>query len=331
MKAVRIILPVLLGAGVAAPAQTNDYSLRFHGAGYDQRDRVVFVIDDDQGAPAPDASAPADIGAGSFTIEFWVKGTLADNASASRPAGSYADFNWIEGNVVIDRDIWSGDAEARRKFGVSLGGGRVEFGTGGAGGDSDDTLVGSVDVLDGTWRHVAVTRDASTGVKTIMVDGVVDISGPAGTSTADLSYPDEGVPGQVAPCGRGPFGPTLMIGAEKHDADEHLEGSCGSPPLNPAYPSFSGHVDEVRLWGAALSPAQVQGLHNVIIDPADHPTLVAYWRFEEGSGTVIGDTVPGGTTGELRGGVPGEGEWSADAAPVFGAASVGAWMDLHRH
>lgn len=299
----------------AAMAADNNWSVRFFATGYNQQDRARFQIDDDLPFPAPDASKSADIGAGSFTIEFWVKGILAENNTTPRSAGDHSDYNWITGNVVIDRDVYNG---SNRKFGISIRGGRVEFGTGdGDGIDSDHTLVSSGTVLNNAWRHVAVTRDAMTGTKRIYIDGTLDETSAPGVSTADLSYPNDGVLGQAMPCGQGPWGPYLTVGTEKNDTDEDEE-TCGNPPTSVDYPGFKGRIDEVRLWKAALSSGSIAALYDKVLTPAAYPDLVAYWRFEEGTGTYLGDAVPGGTPGTLIAGIAGNGEWSSDTPAVTG-------------
>ncbi len=35
------------------------------------------------------------------------------------------DFNWIDGNIILDRDVWCG---SERKYGISIAGGFVRFG-----------------------------------------------------------------------------------------------------------------------------------------------------------------------------------------------------------
>jgi len=291
-----------------ASAQSSQHALRFYGTGTNQQDRVRIAIDDN--AAGPDASAPCDIGAGSFTLDFWIRGTLTDNGSAHTGGDNESfDFSWINGNIVIDRDIWGGsDAD----WGVSLRGGFVSFGTGRGqpADDSEHTLEGDTNVLDGTWHHVAVTRDAITGIKRIFVDGQLDFSGSTGASQADISYPDGGVSGQVTP-----WGPYIVLAAEKHDA-------------GPPFPSFRGYLDEVRIWNVALSEAQILASFDQVISPVTSG-LVAYYRFEEGTGTAIADSSAAASpAGLLIAGTAGNGEWvsfaadPANTAPVSGRAAA---------
>lgn len=293
METFRLFLP-----GGDEPPATNRFALRFHGTGSGQQDRVRIPIDDNVNL-ATNASTPCDVGAGSFSIEFWCRGTLAGNSSSASAEGSYADERWIEGNVIVDRDIWGDSA---RDWGISIAGGRVRFGTGagdGPGANAANTIEGGVNVLDGAWHHVACVRDAGTGAKRIYVDGVLDFSSPDGVSTANLSYPDQGVANPATP-----WGPYIVLAAEKHDA--------GS-----AYPSFDGWFDELRVWHTARTGAEIAGALNQIL-PAGTPGLVGYYRFEEGSGTVVHDSSGAGSPpGELIAGVPGNGEWALASRATF--------------
>lgn len=273
------LLAVALCSLAALPAQ--DLALRFFGNGVGDIDRIKIRIDDPANTlPGP----PADLGATDFTLEFWVKGTRADNRAGALACGP--GIAWIQGNILLDRDRYNQD----RKFGVSFGAGRVAFGVSGDG-SGDFTLCGTRDVLDGAWHHVAVQRRRSDGWLWLFVDGRLDASadGPDG----DVSYPDDGVPGNYCggPClGSDPF---LVIGAEKHDA-------------GAAYPSFAGLCDDLRLstvlrYGASF-PRPGAPL------PVDAHTAALY-RADDGFGVLLRDQLSA-SPGERRfGGTP--------AGPVF--------------
>ncbi|GIV00573.1 MAG: hypothetical protein KatS3mg014_2188 [Actinomycetota bacterium] len=267
----------------AAPALAGNTSLRFFGNGRDDIDRVKIRIDDPTDAePGP----PADVGATDFTIELWLRARASENPAPRIRCGENVD--WIYGNIVLDRDRYNQD----RKFGISIAGGRVVFGVSGDG-TGDRTICGDTDVLDGRWHHVAVQRRRSDGKLWLYVDGHLEAraDGPDG----DVSYPDDGVPGDHCggPCtGSDPF---LVIGAEKHDA-------------GPAYPSFSGWVDEIRLstvlrysgrrFRVPTSPFRV-----------DDGTAALY-HLDEGRGRRVGDAL-GLSPGRRRvGGDPVGPRWS---------------------
>jgi hypothetical protein len=322
----RLVAGLVLALAVIAEAQTSgsEYALRFYGTGVgppDQQDRIRLPVDDN----VPGAgSSPIDVGASSFTLELWLRGRLADNATTNAGGDvELFDYSWIDGNIILDRDVWCGTANA---FGVSLAGGLVRFGVdSGDTGCCNDTIEGSENVLDDAWHHVAVVRDAVEGSLAIFVDGIEDFRGSAGISTVDLSYPDSGVP-VTGNCDNGqltPYGWYLVVAAEKHDA-------------GPAYPSFNGYVDELRIWNVARSEAAIAADRFLVL-PAATPGLVGYYRFEEGSGTVVGDSSGAGAPdGELIAGVAGNGEWVSgpgETAPVgealfadgFESGETAAW------
>ena len=157
-------------------------SLRYFGNGVNDIDRVKIRIDDP--AVSNDPGPPADVGATDFTIEFWVKATN-DNSAGGISCGN--NYDWINGNVVLDRDRFN----QGRTYGLSLGNGRLVLGVQNASFQSR-TLCGSTDFRDGSWHHIAFQRRRSDGFIWLYVDGGLEASadGPDG----DISYPDNGVP-----------------------------------------------------------------------------------------------------------------------------------------
>jgi glucose/arabinose dehydrogenase len=295
------LVAVLIGlatAMLAAPAHAG-HSLRFGGTGSNDVDRVKIRIDDPANAlPGP----RIDVGAGDFTLELWVKGTLADNAAPAVACG--ANQAWINGNIVVDRDRYNQD----RKFGLSFANGRAVFGVSGAG-TGDRTLCGTSNVLDGQWHHVAVQRRRADGFLWLYVDGALEaqVDGPDG----DVSYPDNGVPGNFCggPCNNSD--PFLVIGAEKHDA-------------GAAFPSFDGFVDELRVSAVLRYPPASFSRPRAPFVP-DSAT-VALYHFDEGLGATLFDAMPnatGGTDGVIRRASPAAFPlWSTDT-PFNGLGTIG--------
>ncbi|HEX2522448.1 MAG TPA: Ig-like domain-containing protein, partial [Terriglobia bacterium] len=120
------------------PGGNPNYTLRFFGGGVNDIDRVKIQIDNPaNSAPGP----PADVGATDFTVEFWMRAGVGENAAAAVECGN--NKNWIFGNIVIDRDRFN----QGRSFGLSLAGGRFVFGVSGDG-PGDRTICGATNVLD---------------------------------------------------------------------------------------------------------------------------------------------------------------------------------------
>jgi hypothetical protein len=265
-------------------------SLRFHGNGVAAPglDRVKIAIDDPQtNRPGP----PADIGAQDFTIELWLRAEPGSNQSGAVACGP--NIEWIYANIVLDRDRYNQD----RKFGLSLAAGQPVFGVSGEG-TGDQTICGDADLRDGAWHHLAVQRRRSDGQLWMFVDGILDTTqdGPDG----DVSYPDDGVPGDF--CG-GPClasDPFLVLAAEKHDAGAN-------------YPSFDGWLTGLRLSTVLRYDDDFAVPTGPFAPDAD---TAALYRFDEGQGTVLGDSAdaPGGPSdGVLHvGGDPSGPEWSSE-------------------
>lgn len=276
-------------AAWAEPVRGSRHAVRFFGTGTGQVDRAKFRID------PPTA---ADVG-DDFTLEFWMKADPGNDGTVS--VGANGD-GWITGNVVVDRDIYGGGDYG--DFGVALGsaGGAARVLAFGAhNGDWGETIVGTNDFSGGAWRHVAVTRVRSNGLLRIYVDGALDAegTGPGG----DLSYRDGR---DTAWTNSDPF---LVLGAEKHDAGTD-------------YPSFHGYLDEFRIWSRALSAEELTNVAARVLDPSEHPDLVACWRFEEGTNTVLYDSTAGAITGRLHQALAGNGQRMAFAENPTNTAPV---------
>ncbi len=258
-----------LGAGHSGG---QNLSLRFYGHGITapEQDRIKIPID---------PQVPLDV-SGDFTLEFWMKATLAENGSAACQPGN---DNWIYGNIIFDRDVfYDGDYG---DYGVSLAGGWLAFGvftaTGGGAG-----ICSGTNVADGLWHHIAVTR-SSAGPLQLFVDGSLDASGSG--PPGDISYRD----GRTTSFPNSD--PFLVLGAEKHDA-------------GAAFPSYSGFIDEVRV----SSVVRYAGSFSPPAGPftADGDT-VALYHLDEGP--------PGPCTGPIldASGAPGG---PSDGACLFGGA-----------
>jgi hypothetical protein len=142
------------------------------------------------------------------------------------------------------------------------------------------------------------------------VDGALEASVlPFNGVEGDISYPDDGVPGNFCggPCtGSDPF---IVIGAEKHDA--------GS-----AYPAFFGWVDEVRLSDVVRYSGNFAPPSQAFVADAD---TAALYHFDEGSGNFIGDSAFNSLSpGERRfGGSPAGPIWDADTPFSGGGGNPG--------
>ena len=147
-----------------------------------------------------------------FTISFWLK--------TGQTAGSDAG-DWYDGQSVVDGRI----DENRNDFGVSLGNGKVLFGTGNSG--TDKTIVSASSVADDSWHAVTVTRSKASGNMKVYIDGILDNSG---AMAADVSLYD-------------PY--LLRIGVQPY-AENYYEGA----------------IDEIRFYQTVLSEVEVHKLYS---------------------------------------------------------------------
>ena len=281
--------PVAVGP-VAVDGGGN--ALRFWGNGAGDIDRVKIPIDN----PENDAAGPpADVGATDFTIEFWLKALRAENSAAAVTCG--AGVEWINGNIIIDRDRYNQE----RKFGLSLADGRLVWGV--SGDDGELTICGTTDLLDGQWHHVAVQRRLADGEMWIFVDGKEDATGNG--PDGDVSYPDDGVPADFCggPCTNSD--PFLVIGAEKHDA-------------GPAYPSYSGWLDELRLSTVLRYTANFTRPLSPFVPDAN---TAALYHFDEDTFDAADFGFGGGSVTPLR--VRAETDTILDSSGAVGGPSNG--------
>jgi hypothetical protein len=156
-----------------------------------------------------------------FTVMMWVKTTDT--------AGS-AGAQWWSGKGLVDGEVGGGGAD----WGTAIVNGKFVLGVGSAGGDT--TLASSVNINDGTWHHVAATRNNTSGAMAVYVDGVLRGSG-------------------TGPTGSRTFPPGLRIGSLQ----------TGNNFLN-------GTLDDVRLYDRILTPGEIAAL---VAPPAAPTNLVA--------------------------------------------------------
>ena len=135
--------------------------------------------------------------------------------------------SWPNARFIIDRDICAG----ARDWSVGLGqGGRVQFETGTGGSEGDKILTSFRDVNDSTWHHVVIVRDSSSQMKRIHIDGRLDT-----TTTFD--------------------GQQFL-----NNNDPICIGATNCQPWLHSY--FPGTIDDVRIYGRALSSEEVQQLYH---------------------------------------------------------------------
>jgi hypothetical protein len=259
-----------------SPAPTAQHALRFFGTATGNADRVKVPLS---------ATTAANVGATDFTLEFWIKGNPADNTAAGC---STVHAAWGNGNVMIDRSVaGAGDIGDLGEFGVALFAGRVAFGV--SRGSGGATLCGTRSVLDGTWHHIALTRQLMTGRMQIFVDGVLDAELASNVNTSgNLSY-------NLNRTAAAPTDAMLAFGGDKTGVSA----------------AFHGQLDEVRLSNVLRYAGSFPRPIAPFVPDAN---TMALYHFDEGSGTIAADAAPGGSSpGVLRvGGASNGPQWVSD-------------------
>lgn len=227
--------------------------LRFYGEGNNATHSKVYVA-------FGDPSKPVNVGATDFTIEWWMKATSGVNTLTGPTAG--ANYSWVDGNIIIDRDTLGDNSFG--DFGVSLDNERIAFGLENGSG-SQRTIIGTIDVCDGAWHHVAVTRNRSNGDMAVYVDGTRDAffaGGPSGDVHWDDNnpFPDT-------------WDPYICFGGEKHALDAG---------------QYNGFMDELRISKVLRYTGTSYSVPTApFVSDSD---TVALYHFDEGAGTTVGDT-----------------------------------------
>ena len=144
-----------------------------------------------------------------FTVAMWVKTTDT--------AGS-AGAQWWSGKGLVDGEVGGGGAD----WGTAIVNGKFVLGVGSV--SSDTTIASSVNINDGTWHHVAATRNNTSGAMAVYVDGVLRGSG-------------------TGPTGSRTFPPSLRIGS-----------------LQTANNFLNGTLDDVRLYDRILTAGEIAAL-----------------------------------------------------------------------
>jgi len=244
-------LPVVGGRRYSAGAPQVG-SLVFTGIVDEETDRLDLPI------------APINVGAGDFTIEFWIR-ALNTNTAPSLSTG--ASYLFPNSNIVMDRDNLS----VTRDFGAGLAAGRMVFSVENSNGAY--TVVATTDLRDNEWHHVALQRQASDGWMSICIDGSreVQATGPTG----DISY-------QGSLGGHHEF---LVFGTEKHGFQE--EGG------------LRGRLSAIHIWDSIRYSGSTYTVPTGPISGA-----LARYLMSEQSGTTVGDSAGSNDGFIAAGGVP---------------------------
>ena len=144
----------------------------------------------------------------------------------------------------------------------------------------------------GRWYHVACTYDQTTQTVRVYVDGQIQ-SEETGVGIAIPSKKN-----QINLAMRALY--DLWNSASEADKPQYETDDTGYNKLGDAYQFFigksyddyrplNGKIAEARVWSVARTPEQIWENMYEITDPESDPTLLGYWKFNEGSGNTVKD------------------------------------------
>ena len=144
----------------------------------------------------------------------------------------------------------------------------------------------------GRWYHVACTYDQTTQTVRVYVDGKIQ-SEETGVGITASSKKN-----QINLAMRALY--DLWNSASEADKPQYETDDTGYNKLGDAYQFFigksyddyrplNGKIAEARVWSVARTPEQIWENMYEITDPESDPTLLGYWKFNEGSGNTVKD------------------------------------------
>ena len=144
----------------------------------------------------------------------------------------------------------------------------------------------------GRWYHVACTYDQTTQTVRVYVDGKIQ-SEETGVGIAIPSKKN-----QINLAMRALY--DLWNTTPDDQKSQYETEDTGYNSLGDAYQFFigksyddyrplNGKIAEARVWSVARTPEQIWENMYDIENPADDPTLLGYWKFNEGAGNTVRD------------------------------------------
>lgn len=169
---------------------------------------------------------------GSITVECWIYPTLTYSRMSAVGKGTANEFYIYINNGVLTCT-----------YGISA---------------TTANIVSNTAIELNTWTHIAWTRDVSTGLNQIYINGRLDASS------------------------------TLTAG---NAVSSDLPVSIGYLP-NVNATSFHGANTELRIWPAVRTQDQIRSLMYTRLEYYQIPDVIAYWPLNESSGSTAYDLGP---------------------------------------
>ena len=241
----------MLGLGLSAVSSTTESAALERGAAFSNTKSLSFDGTNDVARWASNATIPGLIGAGDFSISWWVKKANFFPASSGTEPFFISSIFFAGGIQSIyfyaNGDSHSSPGRLQVLFGNTGSTFFVNIGT-----DSD--LRSSI--ADNTWHHFVLTSDAGASSRTnkLYVNG------------SELSYN------------------TNSSNGVDFSSINFGDLALGSSTFNLGSDSFHQvEYDEISMYNSALSSSDVSAIYNsgVPADESSRSGLVGYWRLED--------------------------------------------------
>ena len=123
----------------------------------------------------------------------------------------------------------------------------------------------------GQWYHVACTYDQATRTARIYLNGELT------DESKDVGVTGSSEENRINLAMRG------MEGATNSEYEFFIGKSYND------YRPLQGSIAEARVWSVARTQQEIWDNMYRITDPENHPELIGYWKFDEGSGNTVHD------------------------------------------
>src|SRR6266540_3402182 len=209
-------------------------------------------------------AAPS-LGAATFTLETWFKRTGAGVGTSTGSGGITAVPLVTKGRAEaegsnVDMNYFLGIDATSGKLAADFEEGSSTGGTLGL----NHPVSGNTAITSNVWHHAAATYDGQTW--NLYLDGMLD-----GTLTLSVARPP------------------------RSDSIQHAGIGTAMNSTGVAAGFFQGTLDEARIWSVARTQAQIQAARYQELTSGSG--LLGRWGMNEGTGTVVGNSVGGGVSG----------------------------------
>ena len=149
----------------------------------------------------------------------------------------------------------------------------------------------------GQWYHVACSYDQTTRTARVYVNGKIQSEGKEMGVTGPTD--DNGINLAM----RALYDMYLKNQTEENQKKYGTWADARQFFIGYSYDDYrplNGKIAEARVWSVARTPEQIWENMYEIADPETDPTLLGYWKFDEGEGNVVKDWSQYGNDGKAK-------------------------------